>query len=120
MYFDIHYDLENWDTPEFCTNNSLIITGNREINAKGVEPDYDELIRRYSVIEDNVSYTSDENPFFVNPTIGDYRLRDDVTDFPMIEFEKITLHFTIIIHFGNVLFFAIFPQKREVYRFIFQ
>ena len=87
-FFSMTTDVTKWDTPEFCLNNSLIITGNREINATGAEPDYNEMIRRYSTIEDNVSYTSEENPLFVNPTIGDYRIRDGV-DFPDIEFEKI-------------------------------
>ena len=88
-FFGMTTDVTLWDTPEFCLNNSLIITGNREINATGAEPEYNELIRRYSTIEDNVSYRSEENPLLVNPTIGDYRLREGVEGFPDFEFEKI-------------------------------
>ena len=37
------------------------------------------------------TFTTDENPLFVNPTRGDYRLRDGV-DFPDIHFEDIGRH----------------------------
>ena len=87
-FFDITTDVEKWNTPEYCLNNSLVITGNREINDKGTERDYNELIRRYSVIEDNIYYARTENPLFVNPSRGDYRLKDDV-DFPDVHFEEI-------------------------------
>ena len=40
------------------------------------------------MIEDNVYYTSAENPLFINPSRGDYRFRDGV-DFPEVFFEKI-------------------------------
>ena len=36
----------------------------------------------------NVDYTMKENPFFVNPSIGDYRIREDA-DFLKIPYEKI-------------------------------
>ncbi|MBQ3901542.1 MAG: hypothetical protein II736_07470, partial [Clostridia bacterium] len=68
--------------------SSLVITGNREINKNGEAPFYDETLRKYSVIEDNLAYTPDENPLFVDPASGDYRIREGV-DFPDIEFEKI-------------------------------
>ena len=42
----------------------------------------------YCTVGNNAGYTLDENPIFVNPTVGDYRIRDGV-DFPDIEFEKI-------------------------------
>ena len=45
-------------------------------------------IKQYGEVYDNTVFTEEENPLFVNPTIGDYRIRDDV-DFPDIEFEKI-------------------------------
>lgn len=87
-FFDITLDVTRWREPEFCLNSSLVITGNREINKNGEAPFYDETLRKYSVIEDNLAYTPDENPLFVDPSSGDYRIRDDV-DFPDIEFEKI-------------------------------
>ena len=37
--------------------------------------------------ENNVEYSEEENPLFVNPAIGDYRIREDA-DFFKIPFEK--------------------------------
>ena len=87
-YFDITTDVEKWNTPEYCLNNSLVITGNLEINETAAPRDYNELIRRYSVIGNNVYYTAEENPLFVNPSRGDYRFRYGV-DFPEVFFESI-------------------------------
>ena len=38
-------------------------------------------------MENNRAYGLDENPFFVNPTIGDYRIKEgaDCPDFPFEE-----------------------------------
>ena len=87
-FFDITLDVNRWQEAEFCLNSSLVITGNREINKTGEAKVYDETLRKYSVIEDNLAYTPDENPLFVDPTAGDYRIREGA-DFPDIEFEKI-------------------------------
>ena len=87
-FFDITTDLDRWEDREFCENASLVITGNRGFNENAETTGYDELLAKYSTIEDNVSYTLEENPLFVNPTVGDYRIREGA-DFPDIEFEKI-------------------------------
>ena len=87
-YFDITLDVTRWREPEYCSNNSLVITGNREVNKTGAQKEYSDLIKMFSVIEDNAAYAVTENPLFVNPTRGDYRIREGV-DFPDIEFEKI-------------------------------
>ena len=42
----------------------------------------------YCTVEGNEGFRTTENPVFVNPTLGDYRIRAGV-DFPDIEFEKI-------------------------------
>ena len=42
----------------------------------------------YTTYEDEAAYTYAENPIFVNPTLGDYRIKDGV-DFPDIRFEDI-------------------------------
>ncbi|MBR4661985.1 MAG: hypothetical protein IKO92_04565, partial [Clostridia bacterium] len=42
----------------------------------------------YCDVGDNAAYTYGENPIFVNPTLGDYRIRDGV-DFPDYHFEDI-------------------------------
>ena len=87
-YFDISLDLDDWQKPEFCMNSSLVITGNLEINRAGSFGEYEEMIAKYSTIENNVGYTTEENPIFVNPTAGNYSLRDGV-DFPDFHFELI-------------------------------
>ena len=48
----------------------------------------DEWCTRRDAEANNSFYNTSENPLFVNPTLGDYRIRDGV-DFPDIEFEKI-------------------------------
>ena len=87
--FEITTDISRRGDPEFCLNTSVVITGNYEINRSGkVLDDYPDYVRRYCVIENNPGFTTDENPLFVNPTLGDYRIRDGV-DFPDIHFENI-------------------------------
>ena len=87
-YFDISLDLDDWQKSVFCMNSSLVITGNVEINKAGAERVYSETISKYSVIENNVTYSTRENPIFVNPTLGDYRIRDGV-NFSDVQFESI-------------------------------
>ncbi|MBQ7474484.1 MAG: S-layer homology domain-containing protein [Clostridia bacterium] len=87
-YFDISLDLDDWQKPEFCMNSSLVITGNVEINLAGAVKEYEDMISKYSTIEGNVGFKTDENTMFVNPTAGDYTLRDGV-DFPDYHFELI-------------------------------
>ncbi len=68
-------------TNTFCDN--LFINDNRQtgiyIGGNGAD---------YATVEGNRACGLDENPIFVNPTLGDYRIREGV-DFPDIEFEKI-------------------------------
>ena len=42
----------------------------------------------FSVNENNLEFEEGENPLFVNPTFGDYRIREDA-DFAEIPYEKI-------------------------------
>ncbi|MBQ3901019.1 MAG: right-handed parallel beta-helix repeat-containing protein, partial [Clostridia bacterium] len=87
--FDLTTDPEQWDDPNFVLARNNTITGNRFISKSGkIAVPKSEYVVKYSTIEDNIGYTVEENPLFVNPTIGDYRIRDGV-DFPDIEFEKI-------------------------------
>ncbi|MBR3423684.1 MAG: hypothetical protein IKG80_04260, partial [Clostridia bacterium] len=46
-----------------------------------------EPVKLYGEVYDNVTTPMDENPYFVNPTRGDYSLKDGV-DFFYIPFEK--------------------------------
>ncbi|MBR7032832.1 MAG: S-layer homology domain-containing protein [Clostridia bacterium] len=45
-------------------------------------------VKQYGEVYDNLILTEEENPFFVNPTLGDYTLKEGVTSFS-IPFEKI-------------------------------
>ncbi|MBR3416673.1 MAG: S-layer homology domain-containing protein [Clostridia bacterium] len=86
--FEITTDLSRWQEKEFCENSSLVITGNVSFNGTVKQPEFNEIFARYSTIEDNIPYSFEDNPLFVNPTRGDYRLRDGV-DFPDFHFEDI-------------------------------
>ena len=43
---------------------------------------------RFAIAENNISYTLDENPLFVNPSIGDYSIKEDA-DFFKIPYDQI-------------------------------
>ncbi len=87
--FDLTTDPEKWDDPNFCLARNETITNNRYINSKGgIGVPTQEFVVKYSTIEGNVGYTLEVNPFFVNPSRGDYRIRDGV-DFPDIRFSEI-------------------------------
>ena len=81
-------DLSRVSDPEFCLYNSLTETGNRLISPTGAVQEFSDLLKKHSVIEDNAGIKTDENPYFINPSIGDYRMRDGA-DFPDIHFEDI-------------------------------
>ena len=87
--FELTTDPERWDDANFVLARHEIITNNRFINSSGkVSVPTAEYVVKYSTIGGNVGYTLGENPFFVNPTLGDYRIREGV-DFPDIRFEDI-------------------------------
>ena len=83
---DDYDDVENPNcpaTPGFCSiyNNYAIGYCKNSIG---------DAVTRFAVrCENNRDFTHDENPLFVDPTVGDYRIRDDVEDFMKIPFEKI-------------------------------
>ena len=87
-FFRITLDIERIGEPEFFRNTSVVCVGNVSVKKKGNFGENDEVDVRYSTFEDNRVFRTDENPLFVNPTRGDYRIREG-TDFPDIEFEKI-------------------------------
>ena len=66
-------------TVNYLKNNAVI---GREIEYE------EEWVKEIGVFENEKSYPIEENPFFVNPAIGDYRLRDDA-DFMNIPYEEI-------------------------------
>ena len=62
----------------YIRNNLYVTTHPDDVNDE----------RDYSVVEGNTGVTYGENPIFVNPTLGDYRIRDGV-DFPDVHFDLI-------------------------------
>ncbi|MBR6290287.1 MAG: right-handed parallel beta-helix repeat-containing protein, partial [Clostridia bacterium] len=81
-------DVTRWNEPEFVLNIVVDVTGNRYLNPTAHTYEYSDALKLFGNYEGNMGYTLEENPLFVNPTIGDYRIREGV-DFPDIEFEKI-------------------------------
>ena len=87
--FDLTTDPERWDDPMFVLARNNTVTDNCFFNQKGdVGTDSAEYVVKYSTISGNVGYTLNENPVFVNPTRGDYRIKDGA-GFPDIRFELI-------------------------------
>ncbi|MBR6291082.1 MAG: S-layer homology domain-containing protein, partial [Clostridia bacterium] len=85
-----HLDYNNMDDPYFVMNPVNTVKDNVYINSHGdTDAETGVYTQRYVTIEGNRGFTFEENPMFVNPTLGDYRLRADAEDFPDIEFEKI-------------------------------
>ena len=82
------------DPDDIGNKNSVLaptntFKGNLFVNQKAeIKLNFGGNAADYCTVEGNVAYTFDENPVFVNPTIGDYRIRDGV-DFPDIHFEEI-------------------------------
>ena len=85
----IHLNYDDLDDPYLANNPVTYIKNNVYVNTEGKTPvtgrKY-ELI--YTTYENERAYTYGENPIYVNPTLGDYRIRDGV-DFPDIHFEDI-------------------------------
>ena len=91
VVLNYHIDYDRTDDPNFIMIPINTITNNVHINEKATftgPPVGDKYLLQYTVVENNRGYTLSENPCFVNPTLGDYRIRDGagVMD---IEFEKI-------------------------------
>ncbi|MBQ6261885.1 MAG: S-layer homology domain-containing protein, partial [Clostridia bacterium] len=87
-YFDKTTDLSRILDPEFCLYNSLTVTGNRVISPGGAVQEFTELLKKHSVIGDNVGIATTEDPYFINPSVGDYRMKDGA-GLPEIRFDLI-------------------------------
>ena len=84
-----HLDYNNMDDDYFVMNPVNTVKDNVYINGTGKTDVMGEKYTQiYVTVEGSRGYTFEENPMFVNPTLGDYRVREGV-DFPDIEFEKI-------------------------------
>ncbi|MBQ7474424.1 MAG: S-layer homology domain-containing protein, partial [Clostridia bacterium] len=88
--FDMSLDLADVNSPAFVLNPYNVIRGNLSITRtrESEEDLIGEVSRPWCVIEGNTFFTREENPIFVNPTRGDYRIREGA-DFPDIHFEEV-------------------------------
>ena len=83
-----HFDFLNPEDENFVFAPVSVATGNVFVNDdKNIK--ISSQSPEFTTLEDNEAYGLDENPFFVNPTLGDYRLADGVTGCPDVQFEKI-------------------------------
>ncbi|MBQ3900612.1 MAG: right-handed parallel beta-helix repeat-containing protein, partial [Clostridia bacterium] len=82
FHFDfLHPEDENFVfAPVAVANGNVFINDDKNIKISSQSPEF-------TTLEDNEAYGLDENPFFVNPTIGDYRIKEgaDCPDFPFEE-----------------------------------
>ncbi len=88
--FDLSIDLNDVNEKSFVLNPANEITGNYFIVKNTDEYSEDHITSSVSMpwctIENNKFIEMEENPIFVNPGAGDYRIREDA-DFPDIYFE---------------------------------
>ena len=86
-----HINFKDRDDPNFLFNSVNDVRDNVFINNKAEAFDVsdEEIVREYTPVTGQRGYYLTENPLFVDPTHGDYRLRDGAEGFPDIEFEKI-------------------------------
>ncbi|MBR7032941.1 MAG: right-handed parallel beta-helix repeat-containing protein, partial [Clostridia bacterium] len=84
-----HLDYGKMDDRYFVMNPVNFLKDNVYINNTGKTDVMGEKYTKiYVSVEGSRGYTFEENPLFVNPTSGDYRIREGA-DFPNVEFEKI-------------------------------
>ena len=73
----------------YIKNNAII---GSEFTEPERNPESNSAAERYGVFEGNKNYSIDENPFFNDPTHGDYSFKDGVS-FGNIDFTKIGLKY---------------------------
>ena len=86
---ELTYDLDRWADPKFVLNAANDVYCNTAISKTGEGFEFKETVTDYGEYHDNVGYTTNVNPLFVDPIAGDYRIRDDVSGYDAFEFEKI-------------------------------
>ena len=82
--YDTSFDPADIGSPNCIYTPLTHSSGNAgfDVNINSVGPEY------VGVDDTNKNYTTKENPLFVNPSVGDYRIRDDV-EFAKIPYEMI-------------------------------
>ncbi|MBQ2468342.1 MAG: S-layer homology domain-containing protein [Clostridia bacterium] len=86
--FDLTYDLGRWAEPGFVLNAANDVYCNAAFSESGKGFEFKKTVTDYGEYHDNAGYTLEENPLFVNPAAGDYRVKDGA-GFDGFEFEKI-------------------------------
>ncbi len=82
-----HLDYDNMDDPYFVMNPVNTVKDNVYINQHGDAGGRTDVYEAtYVTDEGGRGFTFEENPMFVNPTAGDYRVREGADGFPNIEF----------------------------------
>ena len=85
--YDFSTDPADYRNPACIFSPASYASNNVAIGCPMVEYGMSDENVDYLYGENNVEYSEEENPLFVNPAIGDYRIREDA-DFFKIPFEK--------------------------------
>ena len=90
LLYNFHFDGKRIDEVECLFNTVNYIKNNAVIGSRIIDTEAgrDATFNKFAVSENNIVYDLTDNPFFVNPAVGDYSIRDD-TDFHKIPFDKI-------------------------------
>ncbi|MBR3990796.1 MAG: S-layer homology domain-containing protein [Clostridia bacterium] len=87
---DMSFDYADVGEKYFFLAPTNTVSGNVYFNNKGyTDGNFGDDVLEYATVENNRVFELSENPMFVNPAAGDYRLRDGVEGFPDVQFEKI-------------------------------
>ncbi len=81
-------DPTHYEDIECLVNPSYCVVKNNYTIGSGAYNEIPDTVVEYGEVENNLFFTTDENPLFVDPTHGDYNIRDDV-DFMKIPFSEI-------------------------------
>ena len=80
--FDYNFDYDKTETDDpSCVFRTVNYIKNNVAIGNPVRPSTPEMFDLFAVTEGNVDLQLDENPYFVDPTHGDYRIKDDAPIF---------------------------------------
>ena len=86
--YDLDFDPTHYDDPKCVVNPTNVILRQNYTIGKDAFNDIDESVVTFGDVSENNIYAPDENPIFVCPAKGDYRIRDGA-DFLKIPFDEI-------------------------------
>ncbi len=85
--FGLHVDYDRMDEASFEPNPANCVMKNNYAFGN-CDNSIEELTTKFGTVENNVHFTLEDNPIFVNPALGNYSIKEDA-DFLDIQFEKI-------------------------------